>query len=77
MSELEAVSIDEVTNELSKMAKRKTGDRAGIVVEMLQQGTLLLREIIAEMLTKVLQFEWPPPDSWRRSFVTVLYKKGD
>eukprot|EP00973_Karenia_brevis_P013523 1836509-Karenia_brevis.AAC.1 len=70
MFELEAISVVEVTGELSKMAKRKAGDRAGIVVEMLQQSSLRVREIIAEMLTKVLKCEWPPPDNWRRSFVT-------
>eukprot|EP00973_Karenia_brevis_P037139 5119362-Karenia_brevis.AAC.1 len=36
---LPAVSIEELEEQLEKMAKKKSSDAAGLVVEMLQQGS--------------------------------------
>eukprot|EP00973_Karenia_brevis_P025446 3511397-Karenia_brevis.AAC.1 len=75
--ELPEVSVTEVQTELKKMAKKKGADTSGIVCEMLQSGSLSLHVCIATMFTKILQGSWEPPISWKKSFITVLYKKGD
>ena len=41
------VTGEEIHAELKKMAKNKSPDRRGIVAEMLQQGSSMLREWIA------------------------------
>lgn len=61
----------------SKMARKKAGDQAGIIVEMLQHGSAHLRTVIAELFTDILKEGTATPASWKKSFVTVLYKKGD
>ena len=64
-------------NVLDKMAKKKAGDRSGLVAEMLQHGPQQLQSVIAIFFTKLIRCEWEIPSKWKVSFVTVLFKKGD
>eukprot|EP00973_Karenia_brevis_P026393 3641509-Karenia_brevis.AAC.1 len=59
------------------MAKKKSSDRSGVVAEMLQQGTLQLRELIAEVFKDILKGAIQTPACWKQSFITVLFKKWD
>eukprot|EP00973_Karenia_brevis_P000238 33040-Karenia_brevis.AAC.1 len=59
------------------MAKNKASDRTGLVVEMLQKGSVELRNLIAEVFTDILRGKSGAPAAWKKSFVSVLYKKGD
>ncbi len=59
------------------MAKGKAADKSGIVVEMLQAGGCKLAELMATTFSQLLLDELEPPDSWKQSLITVLFKKGD
>ena len=76
-SEIEDITEDEVRIQLKKMKKSKAGDSAGLVAEMLQYGSQELCRILAKLFSKVLRFEVEPPEAWKESLISVLYKKGD
>eukprot|EP00973_Karenia_brevis_P051122 7100371-Karenia_brevis.AAC.1 len=59
------------------MARKRAAHQAGIVVEMLQSGSNALLEIIAAMFTHLLQGKGEAPESWKKSLVIILHKKGD
>ena len=71
------ITGEEVEVQLGKMKKNKAGDDAGLVAEMLQYGCHELRDILAQLFTRILNFGTEPPESWKQSFVTILFKKGD
>ena len=74
---LQDITPDEVIEGLRKMAKNEAADKAGIVVEMLQAGSGSLREVIAILFSEIRKGDRPTPDSWKKSYITVLFKKGD
>ena len=75
--DLSEITDGEIQTALKKMAKNRSGDRTGMVAEMLQEGSQQLRTVIAYMFTLVLRGEWVAPSAWKTSYVMVLYKKGD
>lgn len=71
------VTNKEITDELQKRARKKSSDKAGIVVEMLQYGSTSLRSTVAKLFTDILTAGSGAPGSWKKSYVSVLFKKGD
>ena len=67
----------EIEEQLHKMAKRKAGDQAGIVAEMLQLGGRHLHACSAEVSNDILDPESEPPVYWKETRLKVLYEKGD
>lgn len=59
------------------MAKRKAGDQAGQVVEMLQRGGRRLHESLAELFNDLLDPVSEPPEYWKETRLKVLFKRGD
>ena len=49
----------------------------GLVVEMLQEGSDMLLEIIADVSSEILKPDPKPPSMWKECRVRVLLKKGD
>ena len=75
--ETEAITSGEIRKQLKKMAKHKAADHKGLVVEMLQEGSNKLLEIIADVFNDILGGTEAPPDEWKKSRIIVLYKKDD
>ena len=75
--EIPTVTTDEIRNELKLMRKKKAADQAGLVVEMLQYGSDNLFRTISLLFTALLKGDGDPPDTWKESLITVLFKKGD
>ena len=75
--DLPEVTVTEVKNALKKMGRKKAGDAAGIVVEMMQHGGGQLAEVMADLFTAVLQEKALPPDYWKQAVIRVLHKSGD
>ena len=71
------VTAEEVTAALIQMAKKKAADKSGIVVEILQEGSEFMIELIADMFSDALQQKAIVPENWRKSVIRVLFKKGD
>lgn len=71
------VDADEIEELLWKMAKRKAGDQAGLVVEMLQRGGRRQHESLAELFNDLLDPASEPPEYWKETRLKVLFKRGD
>ena len=59
------------------MAKKKAKDSAGLVVEMLQSGSRKLVQVMARLFNIILKGSGEPPDSWKKTLLTLFHKKGD
>lgn len=58
------VTVKEIEDCLQKMAKKKSPDKVGIFVEMLQNGSANLCSVIAKLFTDVMKGE-KTPDLWK------------
>eukprot|EP00973_Karenia_brevis_P095333 12426839-Karenia_brevis.AAC.1 len=58
------------------MSKNKSADSAGIVVEMLQSAGDGFLLCVTELFNEIL-FSCMPPTAWKRSRISVIFKKGD
>ena len=77
MQEVPKVEVEEVEQQLKKMARRKATDGAGIVAEMLKDGGQVLYGLPAEVFSDVLAAKQEPPEYWKETRIKVLLKKGD
>eukprot|EP00973_Karenia_brevis_P046645 6471282-Karenia_brevis.AAC.1 len=75
--QVEPVVVEELKAQLKQMGRGKAADEKGLVIEMVQIGSDLLLQCIADLFTEVLHQANKHPSSWNKSLVTVLYKKGD
>ena len=70
------VTTEELKVQLKVMRKGKASDRQDLVIEMFQEASDTLLELVASLFSDVLQSK-SSPEAWRQSFISVLYKKGD
>jgi hypothetical protein len=59
------------------MRNGRSSDEAGIVVEMLKEGSDQLMKCILFLFNDVLREGAEPPQAWRRMKLVVNFKKGD
>jgi hypothetical protein len=71
------VFVDEVKDQLKKMAKDKSADNNGMVVELLQCSGDGMLSLIANVFTDILSAETPVPKEWKETRLKVLFKKGE
>ena len=76
-NEVEKITGHEVQVELKKMKKKKAADNAGIVSELLSEGSEKLFELLADIFTAILKPGAQVPRYWASSSIRVLFKKGD
>ena len=82
MPDLEVTPFEPFTNEevhraLKGMKRGKAGDSHGLVAELLKDGGDSLRSAIAMLFNDVASNKAPPPEAWKESRITVIFKKGD
>ena len=65
--EVPRVEAEEVEKQLSKMARGKAADGAGIVAEMLKHGGPVLSALISDVFSDALDASREPPPFWRES----------
>jgi len=58
-----------------KMKTGKARDVSGIVAEMIKHGGANLQAAILELFNDVLKPETPTPETWKRTRLTVIFKK--
>ena len=75
-STAEPVSLKELLDALKVMKRGRAKDEAGIVVEMLKDGSKCLLEAVLDMFNDVLSFRRQPPTEWKRTKLVVIFKKG-
>jgi len=69
-------TIQEVMTAVSQMAKGRTTDRNGVVLEMFLYGGELLLNYLTYTFNSILM-TGNIPNTWRESFFTLLHKGGD
>ena len=70
-------TMQELTAALKKLKSGKSSDSSGIVAEMLKFGGQSLRTIILELFNDITKSDALSPDSWKKSRLTVIFKKND
>ena len=70
-------SMENLQTALKSMKRGKAGDDAGIIAEMIKDGSQSLRNIILTVFNEVTQLSVSVPSSWKKSRLTVIFKKGD
>ena len=74
--DVQRFSVKELKDQLAFMKKGKAADQGGLVVEMLQLASDDLLGSIAALFDEVL-FSCEAPCEWKKSRISVLFKKGD
>ena len=70
-------TMDELDAGLKKLKRGKAKDAAGLVAEMLKHGGNKFRHALLDTMNAALDPHATPPDSWRLTVLTVLFKSGD
>ena len=71
------ITMNELGSALRKLKRGKAKDASGTIVEMLKDGGDRLSCTMLELFNDLLQPDAPPPASWRRTRLTVIFKKHD
>eukprot|EP00973_Karenia_brevis_P030253 4169875-Karenia_brevis.AAC.1 len=74
--------IDEITEaeldeQIGKLKRGKSRDKAGITAELFKASGKQLKSAILTLFNDILNSELMPPESWRTTCITVLFKGGD
>jgi hypothetical protein len=73
----EPVTIEEVTQALRTLRAGRTGSEDGLVAEMLKTGHHGLIEALARLFDDIFGGTHEVPDSWKKTKLKVIFKKGD
>eukprot|EP00973_Karenia_brevis_P017673 2427123-Karenia_brevis.AAC.1 len=76
-SRVRAFSMIELTDALKNMGSNKAADSNGIVAELLKLAGEPLWDILLDVFNDILLHGSEPPDSWRKTRLIVIMKKGD
>ena len=68
---------EELRSALKQLRNRKSADNAGIVAEYLKVECDTLSTAILDLFNDIFKADLPVPREWRKSRVTVIFKKGD
>ena len=74
---VEPFKMDELTGALRKMMSGKAAHGSGVVAEMLKNGRMALHETLLGLFNDILVAGAAPPETWRKTKLKVLFKKGD
>ena len=69
--------MEEVTEAMKGMKRGKAKDGAGVVAEMLKDSSDLFVEYMVLLFNDVLCLRKGVPAAWRKTKLTVVFKKGD
>ena len=73
----EPFTMEELTREMKTLKGGKSADCSGIVAEMLKCPSEALSHALLELYNSLLLSQALPPESWRRSTISVIFKDGD
>lgn len=72
---VEPFQFDELHAALRTMKNGKAKDQAGLIAEMLKDGSTHLLKLIVEVFNDILMLRGTPPDAWKQTKLTVNFKK--
>lgn len=74
---VEATSLEEVLDALRGMKRDRAKDVSGVVAEMLKDASQDLLLAVVNLFNDVLSLRSPPPSTWKKTKLIVLFKKGN
>ena len=77
LNRIPAFTWKEFQAELNGMKFGKSADRAGISAEMLKHGGEALGRTLLKLFNDIILPDAVPPEAWRRTSLTVIFKDGD
>ena len=75
--DVEPFTMEELVSELRSLKSGKCPDSAGLVAEMLKDPSPALASAFLSLFNSVLCTGALPPERWRTSVTTVIFKAGD
>ena len=72
----DAFDIDELIKALKSMKNRKAKDEAGVIAEMIKEGSRDFLQLVLEMFNDIFMHRTELPSSWKKCLIKVLFKKG-
>ena len=75
--EFNAISPEEINDQLKLMANGKGADSKGVVVELLKHSSDKFIQLVADVFTDLLKPDAQIPSQWKSTCLKVLFKKGD
>ena len=76
-SPIQPFDLSELRGEIKNLRSKRAKDTAGVVAEMLKEGKEAIEDILLRLFNAILSGKADPPEAWKESIMTVLYKKGD
>ena len=70
-------TLDELDKALRQLRNGKTCDTTGIIAEMLKEGNDVLHRHLLRLYNDLLKPNAVPPQHWRHTTITIIYKSGD
>ena len=75
--EVEAFTLQDLEVCIRRLKRRKAKDDSGITAELLKDASPEFLQLVPALFNDVLYSHAPPPDAWRKTRLTVIFKKGD
>ena len=75
--EITPFSAEELDKALSQLRSGRCRDTNGILAEMLKEGGGNLRSHLLQLYNDVTSQHSTPPQQWKQTTISVLYKSGD
>ena len=72
-----SITLDEVSEQVKRLLRRKAGDTNGVVAELFKNGGDVLMQSIAQISTDILKPHADVPAYWKETRLKVILKKGD
>ena len=70
-------TCDELDRALRHLRNGKSCDTTGIIAEMIKQGNDALHQHLLQLYNDILKPDAIPPQQWRHTTITIIYKSGD
>ena len=74
-STVEPVSLNELQDALRVMKRGRAKDEAGIIDEMLKDGSERLLVAVLDLLNDVISFRQQPPSEWKLTKLVIIFKE--
>ena len=74
---IDQFTLQELDTALKQLKNKKAPDKSGIIAEMLKNGGEALKHALLELYNEIIKPNATPPQQWKRTQITVIYKSGD
>ena len=70
-------TLNELNVAITQLRNGRCRDTTGLLAEMLKLGGDTLRKHLLQLYNDILQPDAQPPDAWKQSTISIIFKSGD